>query len=164
MIAAICHYRIVAHHRVGERSVCTISRFLTERDLNMAEAINAAQPSERGPGVDVVKAASGLDEAYRIISEVGDDLDTNPGPAAAAAANTKLGSAFNLLRGVSRGAHVMCGTADELADVVDSGVLMHYVVLCRLGNPNLPKPVIHVARAGIVLTRTYCWGVIHGYW
>lgn len=140
-----------------------ISSLLTEIYRLTAEGINLAQDFEMGPEVDCVKAASDLDEAYRVVCDVKESLVANPGQGAAAANQPKVRWLLSHLRGVSRGAHIMCGTHRELADTVDATVLLESAIRGMLG-ADLPKPEIDMVRAGQILVDIYTLGTNAGLW
>lgn len=141
-----------------------ISSILTNSYLRMAERIHLAQDFEMGPEVDCVKAASDLDDAYRVVSEVQESLVADPGQGAAVACRPKVRWLLNHLRGVSRGAHIMCGTQRDLADTVDASVILKSEVDRRLGVADLPVPEIDLDRAGEILMEVYRTGSQCGFW
>lgn len=70
--------------------VHTISCILTGHFLQIAEWVNLSQDFEMGPEVDCVKAASDLDEAYRVVSDVQERLVADPSQGAAVACRPKV--------------------------------------------------------------------------
>lgn len=70
----------------------------------------------------------------------------------------------NRLRQVHRGAHIMSGTKHELADVVDSSVLLEVTSRHMMEEEGVRTPIINLRRArqGALLVLTT--GRLLGYW